>query len=105
MFRWTGSVGALVVALALALVAPAGAATGFLTDETLTSDAAGAFDVAMAPNGYAIVGWVEGASRAQVVRVSTRPPGGDWWRRSRSRSASTRRSPSVSRSPPAARRR
>src|SRR4029077_7901841 len=78
MFRWTGSVGALAVALLLALVAPAGAATGFVTDETLTSAGAGAFDVAMAPNGYAIAGWVEGASRAQVVRVSLRPPGGDW---------------------------
>jgi len=78
MFRWTGSVGALAGALTLALVGPAGAATGFLTDETLTSAGAGAFDVAMAPNGYAIAGWVEGATRAQVVRVSTRPPGGDW---------------------------
>jgi len=78
MFRWTGSVGALAVALMLALVAPAGAATGFVRDATLTSAGAGAFDIAMAPNGYAIVGWVEGASRAQVVRVAVRPPGGDW---------------------------
>lgn len=78
MFRWTGSVGALAVALVVALVAPAGAETGFVTDETLSSAAAGTFDVAMAPNGYAIAGWVEGASRAQVVRVSTRSPGGAW---------------------------
>ncbi|MFL5818301.1 MAG: PKD domain-containing protein [Conexibacter sp.] len=69
---------AALVALLLACAAPAGAATGFLTDDTLTRAAAGAFDVAMAPNGYAIVGWVEGSARAQVVRVSVRPPGGTW---------------------------
>lgn len=76
MLRWTGPVVALVAALALAV--PAGAATGFATDETLTSASTGIFDVAMAPNGFAIAGWIEGASRAQVVRVSVRPPGGSW---------------------------
>jgi len=69
---------ATLAALLLAWAAPAGAATGFVTDETLSSAGAGAFDVAMAANGYAIVGWVEGSARAQVVRASVRPPGGDW---------------------------
>lgn len=78
MFRWTGSVGALSVVLALALAGPAGAVTGFATDETLSSGGAGAFDVAMAPNGYAAVGWVERTSGVPVVRASVRPPGGTW---------------------------
>lgn len=69
---------AALVALMLAWADPAGAATGFLTDKTLTSATTGTTDVAMAPNGYAIVAWVERPSSAQVVRVSTRPPGGDW---------------------------
>lgn len=33
----------------------------------------------MAPNGFAIAGWVEGAGTNQsAIRVATRPPGGPW---------------------------
>ncbi|HEU4703404.1 MAG TPA: hypothetical protein VFS37_13055, partial [Conexibacter sp.] len=79
MFRWTGPVALAVLLLTLlAPAAPAGAATGFAVDETLTSASTGTTDVAIAPNGYAIVAWVERPSSAQVVRVSVRPPGGPW---------------------------
>jgi len=69
---------AALVGLLLACVAPAGAATGFLTDEPLTNAATGTTDVAIAPNGYAVVAWVERPASGPVVRVSTRPPGGAW---------------------------
>src|ERR1051325_9452237 len=79
MFRWTGPVTLAVLLLTLlALTAPAGAATGFVADETLATATTGTADVAMAPNGYAIVAWVERPSSVQVVRVSVRPPGGAW---------------------------
>jgi len=77
MFRWTGSIGLLAVALTLACAIPAGATTGFLTDDTLANATTGTTAVAMAPNGYAIVAWVERPS-GQVVHVTTRPPGGTW---------------------------
>lgn len=64
--------------LLFALTAPAGAATGFAADETLSSADASSPDVAMAPNGYAIAGWVERTSGPPVVRASVRPPGGPW---------------------------
>jgi hypothetical protein len=69
---------AAIAALVLACAAPAGAATGFVTDDTLSNAGSGAFDVAMAPNGYTIAGWIERTSGAPVVRASVRPPGGDW---------------------------
>lgn len=73
-----GTFAALLLTL-LALAAPAGAATGFAADETLSSAVvAGSPDVAMAPNGYAIAGWIERTSGPPVVRVSVRPPGGAW---------------------------
>ena len=79
MIRWTGPVALVVLLLTLlALAAPAGAATGFAVDETLTTATTGTTDVAIAPNGHAIVAWVERPSSAQVVRVSVRPPGGAW---------------------------
>lgn len=67
----------LVAALATALVGTAGAA-GFVADETLTSTAANVPALAMAPNGYAIVAWVERPAAVPVVLVSVRPPGGAW---------------------------
>jgi chitodextrinase len=69
---------AAIAALVLAGAAAAGAATGFLTDDTLSSAGTGTLDVAMASNGYAIAGWIERTSGAPVVRASVRPPGGDW---------------------------
>jgi len=63
----------------LACVAPAGAATGFVADETLSPDQAGAPVVAMAPNGYAAVAWIEVAVGPRIgVRVALRAPGGTW---------------------------
>jgi hypothetical protein len=73
----SGTFAALLLML-LALAAPAVAATGFAADETLSSADASSQDVAMAPNGYAIAGWVETTSGPPVVRVSVRPPGGQW---------------------------
>jgi hypothetical protein len=72
-----GMFGALLLVL-LACAVPAGAATGFATDETLSSAVTTSTEVAMAPNGYAIVGWVERTSGVPVVRASVRPPGGAW---------------------------
>jgi PKD domain len=72
-----GMLGALLLVL-LSCAAPAGAATGFVTDETLSSAVASSPAVAMAPNGYAIVGWVERTSGVPVVHASTRSPGGTW---------------------------
>lgn len=70
---------ALIAALALpACAAPAAAAPGFVADETLSGADSSAQVVAMAPNGYAIAGWVERTSGAPVVRVAVRPPGGPW---------------------------
>ena len=69
---------AVLLLMLLALAAPAGAATGFAADETLSSADASSPDVAMAPNGYAIAGWVERTSGSPVVRASVRPPGGPW---------------------------
>ncbi len=68
---------ALLLAL-LACAGPAAAATGFVTDEPLSNASTGVPVVGMAPNGYAIVAWVERPSSTQVVRVSVRPPGGTW---------------------------
>jgi hypothetical protein len=73
----SGMLGALLLVL-LSCAAPAGAATGFVTDETLSSAVASSPAVAMAPNGYAIVGWVERTSGVPVVHASTRSPGGTW---------------------------
>jgi PKD repeat protein len=71
----------LTCAAAFMLPAPASAAIGFVPAETLP--AAGAADsgvkIAMAPNGFAIAGWVESLSGSQTaIRVATRPPGGPW---------------------------
>jgi hypothetical protein len=72
-----GTFAAFLLAL-LACATPAAAATGFATDETLSSAATTSPVVAMAPNGYAIVGWVERTSGVPVVRASVRRPGGTW---------------------------
>lgn len=68
----------LAVVMLLSCVAPAVAAPGFVAEETLSAADSSALDVAMAPNGYAIAGWVERTSGAPVVRVAVRPPGGPW---------------------------
>jgi len=63
----------------LACAVPAGAATGFVADETLSPDQAGAPVVAMAPNGFAAVAWIETAVGPRIgVRVAVRAPGGTW---------------------------
>ena len=67
-----------MLATLLATTGAAAAATGFVADETLSSAATTTPVVAMAPNGYAIVGWVERTSGVPVVRASVRPPGGTW---------------------------
>jgi hypothetical protein len=81
MIRRIGLVGlatTLVFAsLMLAVASPADAATGYVADETLSTASTNAPALAMAPNGYAVVAWIERPS-GQVVRVSVRPPGG-WW--------------------------
>lgn len=78
MIRKFGST-VLAAAVALVCAAPAGAATGFLADETLSPAQASDPVVAMAPNGYAAAAWIEvlvGPSIA--VEVAVRPPGGAW---------------------------
>src|SRR5262249_2008899 len=72
------------LACAVACLAPAGvarAAAGFIPAETLPASGAADFGVvtAMAPNGFAIAGWVETVdSTHTAIRVATRPPGGRW---------------------------
>jgi hypothetical protein len=78
MIRRFGPGTLATVLLALCCAAPAGAATGFVADETLSTASTGTTVVAMAPNDYAIVGWVERTSGPPVVRASVRPPGGTW---------------------------
>jgi hypothetical protein len=57
------------------------AASGFLPPETLggTGTVQSAVQTAMAPNGFAIAGWVESLPGSKsAIRVATRPPGGPW---------------------------
>jgi hypothetical protein len=71
---------ALVVAVALAASSPAIAAPSWGPPTTLgpTEREAGGPEIAVAPDGEAIAAW-EG-SRPDSVKVSSRPPGGDWSR-------------------------
>ncbi|HEV7775016.1 MAG TPA: PKD domain-containing protein [Conexibacter sp.] len=77
MIRCVGRAVLATILVAL-LAAPAGAATGFVADETLSTASTNVPALAMAPNGYAVVAWVERPAGAKVVRVSVRPPGGSW---------------------------
>jgi PKD repeat protein len=59
----------------------ANAAAGFIPAETLPAGGSADFGVktAMAPNGFAIAGWVETVDGTHTaIRVATRPPGGGW---------------------------
>jgi hypothetical protein len=80
MIRWVGP-GALALlaaaALLLAAARPAAARTGFVADETLAQDGSSP-RLAVAPNGYAALVWVQRAGTDNAVRVALRPPGGAW---------------------------
>jgi chitodextrinase len=69
-----------VVAAALfVLPSTAGAATGFVADDKLSGDVdADSPAMAFAPNGYAVAVWVEKKQDEEAVRVSVRPPAGEW---------------------------
>jgi hypothetical protein len=57
------------------------AAPGLLAPETLPASGSADFGVqtAMAPNGFAIAGWLEVVDPTHTaIRVATRPPGGPW---------------------------
>jgi PKD repeat protein len=71
------------VCVVVGVTAPgtARAAAGFAPAETLPATGAASFGVktAIAPNGFAIAGWVEALSGGQsAIRVATRLPGGPW---------------------------
>lgn len=73
----------LLLAAALCLLAVAGpaAAAGLAPDHSFPAPAVDAPEAtsAIAPNGYAIVAWVETLSAGQSrVDVALHPPGGDW---------------------------
>jgi hypothetical protein len=69
---------ALVVATAMALSPAAGAAPSWGPPTTLgpTGREAAGPEIAVAPDGEAIAAWE--SSRPDAVKVSSRPPGGDW---------------------------
>ena len=69
-------IAALTVTALLPLGGKAHGATGLVEEEPLFTGGTPAFPVVdMAPNGYAIAGWVQGTT---TVHVSLRPPGGPW---------------------------
>ncbi|HEX7291923.1 MAG TPA: PKD domain-containing protein [Conexibacter sp.] len=78
MIRRIGLAALLAFATLLVLTGAAAAATGFVVDETLTEADPSSPQLAVAPNGYAALAWVEGAGRENAVRVALRPPGGPW---------------------------
>jgi len=84
MGRLLGSLFGGCSAYAVACLLSAGvanASAGFIPAETLSDSGSADFGVqtAMAPNGFAIAGWVETVdSTHTAIRVATRPPGGGW---------------------------
>ncbi|HET6448301.1 MAG TPA: PKD domain-containing protein, partial [Conexibacter sp.] len=76
--------GFAVLLASVALPCASGAASansGLLPDEPVSAGPATAPSLAMAPNGYAAVAWVETLTgRLSAIGVATRPPGGTWSR-------------------------
>ena len=66
-----------LLALGIALTAPAGAlaAPAWLAPEPLSDAGSGVADVAVAPDGRAVVAW---STSANAIQASVRPPGGAW---------------------------